>query len=194
MPTSFRAPFHLAASPSFYLVHHSGFLASLFNICNHSLQDCAARDVLPKSETMAETTPLLPRANRPPHDLPIFLRVCHSPWRSISQKVLLAVRAIVAAFLSIVLTLDIPYEINYTHTGKQSAFEASNVSLVIQIFYYWITMVGVSPLRCINLLISLTVLDTATHSGTLWSIASRGTSQGEISSPDASRSLDPNVN
>ena len=146
------------------------------------------------AETMAETTPLLPRANRPPRDLPIFLGVCHSPWLSISQKALLAVRAIVAAFLSIVLTLDILYEINDNHTGKQSAFKVSNVSLAIQILYYWITMVGVSPLRCINLLTSPTVLDTAAHSGTSWSIVSRGTSQGDTYSPDTNRSLGPNVN
>lgn len=192
--TSFRAPFHLAAPPSFYAVRHSGFLGSLFDIRSHGLQDCPAREVLPRSETMAETTPLLPRANRPPHDLSIFLPVCHSPWPFLSQYALLAVRAFVASFLSIVFSLDIVYGINYTQRGNQLAFEASNVSLVIQIFYYWTTTVGVSPLRRINPLISSAVLDTATYLGTLWSITFQGTSQGEISSPDTSGSFGSNVN
>lgn len=89
---------------------------------------------------MAETTPLLPRAKRPPHNVPIFLCVCHSSWPFLSQKELLAVRAIIASFLSIIFALEILYGINHTQRGKQFAFEASNVSLVIQISYYWTTM------------------------------------------------------
>ena len=173
MPASIRAPSHLIASPSFYLVHHSGFLASLLDTCSHSLRDCTSRRVLPRSETMAETTPLLPKASRPCHDLPIFLLVCHSPWLFLSQKTLLAVRAIIASFLSIVLALDMIYRIRYTRRGKQLAFEPSIVSLVIQILYYWTTSVGVSPLRCINPLISPTVLDIAAHIRALCSITSR---------------------
>ena len=122
---------------------------------------------------MTETTPLLPQASGPCHDSPIFLRVCHSPWLFLSQKTLLAFRVIVASFLSIVLALGVLHGIKYTQRGEQLAFEASIVSLLIQILYYWTTSVGVSPLRCINPLISRTVLDPATHIGALWSIASR---------------------
>ena len=101
-------PYHLAASPSFYLVHRFAFLTSLSDIRSHSLQDCPARDVLPRSETMAETTPLLPRANRPPHGPPITLRIClpHGfllaksyPWQSLHHACI------------IVLTLDIPMKL-----------------------------------------------------------------------------------
>ena len=159
----------------------------------HKQLNCTAMVLLPRSHTIAETTPLLPRANKPPCDLPIFLRVCHSPWPFISQRTLLAVRAVIASFLTIVFILDILYRINYTQRGQQFAFEASNVSLLIQILYYWITMVGVSPLRCISPLICVIVLDSATHLSTVWSIASRRTSKGQDTSPDTSRPLSPNV-
>ena len=148
---------------------------------------------LPKSQTRAETTPLLPRAHAPPYPLPIFLRVCHSPWPFIGQRTLLAVRAVIASFLTIVFTLDMRYRISYTQRGQQFAFEASNVSLLIQILYYWITMVGVSPLRRISPLICVLVLDPATQFSTFWSIASRRTSKGKSTSPDTSRPLRPNV-
>lgn len=89
---------------------------------------------------MAETTPLLlPRAYSVSHHIPSFLRVCHSPWPFLGQQALLALRATFAVFLSIVFILDIPYGINHSRRGKQLAFEASNVSLIIQICYYWTT-------------------------------------------------------
>lgn len=116
---------------------------------------------------MPETTPLIPRADRPPHDLSIFFHVCHSPWSSHVQKVLVAVRASIAAYLSVTFALDMFHEINYTQRGKQFAFEACNISLAIQTVYYWITTVGTSPQFCINLLIFLTVLGNATSLGTL---------------------------
>ena len=148
---------------------------------------------LPKSQTIAETTPLLPLAHLPPCNLPIFLRVCHSPWPWIGQRTLLAVRAVIACFLTIVFPLDILYKVNYTQRGQQFAFEASSISLLIQILYYWITTVGVSPLRCITSLICVVVLDPATRYSTFWSIASRGTSKGQSTSPDTSWPLSPNV-
>ena len=175
-------------------MHPAFVLASLFDIRSHSLRDCTAQESLTTLEAMAETTPLLPRPNRSPHDLQIFLRVCHSPWLFINQGALLAIRAIIAAFLTVAFTLDIFYGINDTRRGKQLAFEASNISLVIQIFYYWITTVGVSPLRWINPLISATVLDLARYRSTLWSIASRRKNQGQIPNPRTSRSLGPHIN
>lgn len=126
---------------------------------------------------MAETTPLLPGADRPPYDLSIFLRVCHSSWSRLVQKVLVAVRASIAAYLSVAFALAMFHEINCTQRGKQFAFEASNISLAIQTVYYWITTVSTSPQLCINLLIFLTVLGTATFVGTLRSIACEGTGQ-----------------
>ena len=149
--------------------------------------------LLPRSQTIAETTPLLPQAHAPPYPLPVFLRVCHSPWPCISQRALLAVRAVIASFLTIIFTLDMLYRINYTQRGQQFAFEASNIGLLIQTLYYWITTVGVSPLRCISPLICVIVLDPATHLSTFWSIASRRTSKGQNTSPDTSRPLSPNV-
>lgn len=193
MPTSLRAPFRLAASPSFYLVHHYGFLASLYRIHSHDLEDCPSRRFLTRSETMAETTPLLPR-NTLSHDVPIFLCVCHSPWPFLTQKTLVAVRAIISAYLSVVFALDMFYVFTFAQRGKQFAFEASSISLTIQIVYYWMTTVGVCVSSyCINPLTSLTVLGTATPFGTLRQIASRGTDKGKISSPDTGRSFDTKV-
>ena len=193
MPASFQAPTRLIASPSLYLVYRSRNLASVFDIRSHSLQNCTARAVLPRYQTMAETTPLLPRTKWPSRDLPIFLRVCHSPWPFISQRSLLTVRAVIASFLTIVFTLDLLYRVNYTQRGQQFAFEPSTISLAMQMLYYWITTVGVLSLLCINPLISLTVLDHATYLSTIWSIASRRTSQGQIPSPNTSWSLGTNV-
>ena len=148
---------------------------------------------LPRSQAIAETTPLLPRAHAPPYHLPTFLRVCRSPWPFISQRALLAVRAVIASFLTIVFTLDLLYRINHTQREQHFAFEASNISLVIQILYYWITMVGVTPLRCISSLINVIVLDPATHLSTFWSIVPRRTNQEQNTSPDTSRPLSPHV-
>ena len=149
--------------------------------------------LLPRPQTIAETTPLLPRAHEPPYHLPIFLRVCRSPWPFISQRALLAVRAVIASFLTIIFTLDILYRINYTQRGQQFAFEASNIGLLIQTLYYWITTVGLSPLRCISPLICVIVLDPATYFSTFRSIAPRRTSQRQNTSPGTSRPLSPNV-
>ena len=146
--------FPLRPSPSLYLV--------LAYSRSHSLQDCTGK-MLPRSKMMTETDPLLPQADRPAYGIPIFLQVCHSSWPMISQKGLLTVRATVASFLSILFALNIFYAIENTQRRRQFAFEASNVSLLLQILYYWITAVGVSPLCSVNLLISTTVLDLATH-------------------------------
>lgn len=143
MPVPFPAPtFYLNSSRSFYVVHHSGFLDSFLNTPEHSLHDCGFVTFTHRSATMAETTPLLPHANRPPHDHPIFLRVCHSPWRFITQKGLFAVRLTLAVYLTMALALSIYYECKFAdRTAKLFPFYASTVSLVIQMYYYWITTV-----------------------------------------------------
>ncbi|KAL9127767.1 MAG: hypothetical protein Q9217_003425 [Psora testacea] len=89
---------------------------------------------------MAETAPLLPQANRPPHDHPIFLRVCHSAWPFLGQAKLLTTRSMIAAYLTVVLALSLYWEVKYA-TGKQWVFEASNISLMVQVIYYWITAI-----------------------------------------------------
>lgn len=91
---------------------------------------------------MVETTPLLPQANNPPHDHPIFLRVCHAPWPFIGQKTLIAVRGLLAVYMTAVLALDFVFEIVYAKRGRLLVFFISNVSYTIQITYYWITFVS----------------------------------------------------
>ncbi len=97
-----------------------------------------------KSAVATEVAPLLPRPDRPPHDHPIFLRVCHSPWRFISQKTLLCIRSAIAVYLTAVFALSLFYEIAFAKRGKLFAFSAGNVSFAIQIAYYWISAVGSS--------------------------------------------------
>lgn len=92
---------------------------------------------------MAETTPLLSHASRPPHDHPIFLRVCHSPWRSLRQRGLLLVRTMIAVYLTTALALGVYYECKLAHrNARLYPFYASTVSLFIQLIYYWITAVS----------------------------------------------------
>ena len=56
---------------------------------------------------------------------------------------LLAVRATIAVYLFMAFSLDMLHGIMYTQRGKQFVFEASNVSLMIQVVYYWITTVRI---------------------------------------------------
>lgn len=143
MPVPFPAPtFYLNPSRSFYVVHHSGFLDFLLNTSDHSLHDCGIDRFTHRSATMAETAPLLPRTGRPPHDHPIFLRVCHSPWRFLGQKGLLFIRLMIALYLTTALALSVYYECKSARrSAKLYPFYASTVSLLIQLVYYWITTV-----------------------------------------------------
>ncbi|KAM0800432.1 hypothetical protein BDR22DRAFT_247878 [Usnea florida] len=88
---------------------------------------------------MGETTPLLLRTNGSSYHLSTPLRAYHPPALLLRQRMLLAVRATIAVYLSITFSLDMLHRILYTHRGKQFVFEASNVSLMIQIVYYWFT-------------------------------------------------------
>jgi len=143
MPVSFPPPtFFLNSSRSFYVVHHSSFLGFFLNTPEHSLHSCAFDRFTHRSATMAETTPLLSHASRPPHDHSIFLRVCHSPWAFLTQKGLLFVRMILAVYLTTALALSIYYECKYAQrSASLYPYYASTVSLVIQMVYYWITTV-----------------------------------------------------
>lgn len=90
---------------------------------------------------MSESTPLLPQISRPPRDYSVFYRVCHSPWPFIPPKALLAARMSLAVFVSVVLILDLVYDITYAGTGKVYVFRLSHIGLFIQLLYFFLTSV-----------------------------------------------------
>ena len=147
MPSLFHKHFHLAKTRSFYIVHHNGFLDSLLNSEEHGLKDCKLDRLLPRSETMAEREPLLPRQNRPTHQHSIFQLVCHSPWYFIGQRSLLFARSFLALYLSALLGLAVYYECTSGHGrhAKFFPFYSSTISFAIQVIYYWITAVCYRP-------------------------------------------------
>lgn len=132
LPTVFRVSYS-AVSPSIHPYYTSFWYSSYF------LGICSTREALPSLETMGETTPLLLRTNGPSYDLTTPLRACYSPAALLRQRMLLAVRATIAVYLFIAFSLDMLHGITYTQRGKQFVFEASNVSLIIQVVYYWVT-------------------------------------------------------
>lgn len=143
MPSFFHKHFHLAKSRSFYVVHHYGVLDSLLNSEEHSLEYCKLDRLLPRSDTMAEREPLLPRQNRPAHQHSIFQLVCHSPWYYLGQRSLLFARSFLALYLTTVLGLAVYYECTPGHRrdAKFFLFYGSTISFTIQVIYYWITAV-----------------------------------------------------
>jgi len=142
MPGPFGSPYHLPPSPSFYIVHHTPYIRSFLDAPSHTLDSCTTALRVHRTPSMAETTPLLPQANNPPHDHPIFLRVCHSPWLFLGQKSLIGVRGFLAIYMTTVLALDLVFEIVYAKRGRLLLFFISDLSYVIQIIYYWITFVS----------------------------------------------------
>lgn len=94
---------------------------------------------------MADTEALLPKANTPPKDHPIFLRVCHSPWLFLGQKSLMIARGLLAIYMTIVLALDLNFEIVHAGRGRLFPFFIGNVCYVVQVIYYWITFVRPLP-------------------------------------------------
>ena len=100
---------------------------------------------MPPYSTMAERILLLPTSNRPPHNHPIFFQVCHSPWRFLPAKALLPIRMFIALYMTAVLAFQLYLEIGPKKIGKFSAFEIYNISLLIQIIYYWTTSVSSTP-------------------------------------------------
>ena len=91
---------------------------------------------------MPESTPLLPRSNRPPHEHPIFLRVCHSPWYFLGQRALLLLRGLIATYMTAVLAVAIDYERREATHGQRFVYKAGPISFVVQIIYYWISTVS----------------------------------------------------
>ena len=128
---------------------------------------------MPPFSAMAERTPLLPTSNRPPHSHPIFFQVCHSPWRFLPAKALLPIRMFIALYMTTILAFQLYLEIGPQRIGKFFAFEINNISLLLQVIYYWITSVSLTPSWSAHdsLLTSfLEVLDTATHLEAEWSV------------------------
>lgn len=131
---------------SFYVVHHSGFLGPFLDADEHPLEDCDLTSHFPRTETMAETAPLLRQIHHVPHDSPIFLCVCHSPWPFLRQKGLLIVRGTLAVYLTVVLVLCVVKDCKGSY-ARFPAFDARNVSFAIQAIYYWITAVRLEVWR-----------------------------------------------
>jgi hypothetical protein len=95
---------------------------------------------------MTEDAPLLLQPNRP-HEHPIFLRVCHSPWKYIDQSILLLFRGLIAAYLTAVFGIVIDYEFNHTNHGVFFFFDIGNIIFAAQIAYYWVSFVSVLHLH-----------------------------------------------
>jgi len=93
---------------------------------------------------MAETALLLPPTNYAPYDHPIFIRVCHSPWPVLRQKLLLLVRCMLAVYLTVVLVLSVVNDCKHLD-ARFFAFDARNIGFAVQAIYYWITAVCLPP-------------------------------------------------
>ena len=91
-----------------------------------------------------DSTPLLPRNNKPIHDHPIFFRVCHSPWSFLGQKSLLLCRTFLAVYTALIVILYIHYAASHSHNGRLFIFFAGPISYIIQTVYYLITAVCLS--------------------------------------------------
>ena len=153
--------------PAFIPANFSNCLSyTSFWYSSHSLNVHRTREALPSLTTMGETTPLLLGTNGYSYHLSTPLRAYHSPALLLRQRMLLAARATIAVYLSITFSLDMLHRILYTHRGKQFVFEASNVSLMIQIVYYWVTTVRILHSPYTNPLSFPTVMRTSELLGT----------------------------
>jgi hypothetical protein len=94
---------------------------------------------------MSPTTPLLGRPQQEDH--PIFLRVCHSPWYSINQQSLTAVRGVIAAYFLFVLGAIVVYEAKFAEHGWMALFYLSNISWLIQTLYALLAFVSTSEVN-----------------------------------------------
>ena len=126
---------------SLYVVHHSSFLDSILDASEHSLDDCDFERQLLRSETIAESAPLLSPGNGLSHDLPIHLLVCHSPWPCIGQTRLFAVRSVLAVYLVVVLFLSLVNGYCCTTNFSDLFFDARYLVLLMQLSLYLITSV-----------------------------------------------------
>ena len=89
---------------------------------------------------MSSSTALLPKPAKK-DDHPIFLRACHSPWISITQKILVGIRGFIASYMAIVFVMLIYYEYKSSDRGWLIPFELSNISYLLQVMYALTTFV-----------------------------------------------------
>ncbi|QSZ29021.1 hypothetical protein DSL72_003531 [Monilinia vaccinii-corymbosi] len=88
---------------------------------------------------MSSSTALLPSGSNRKNDHPIFLRACHSPWLSITQKLLVFLRAVLAAYLVISFLVILDYELEVKKIGWFAAFKLSNIVFGLQALYACVT-------------------------------------------------------
>ncbi|KAG9232222.1 hypothetical protein BJ875DRAFT_515129 [Amylocarpus encephaloides] len=89
---------------------------------------------------MSSSTALLSLLPKDPKKLdhPIFLRICYSPWATIDQETLLALRLITSAYLTFSFVLHMSYEMNHNKHGWLTVYEFANISYFLQAMYSWI--------------------------------------------------------
>ena len=83
---------------------------------------------------------------RSPYDLPsdqhLFLRVCHSQWRGINQRVLMLIRSLILAYMISVWVSALVQQIQSDKHAGTFPFRAGIVSYSLQLAYYAMTTVG----------------------------------------------------
>ncbi|KAM0178587.1 hypothetical protein ACHAPF_003612 [Botrytis cinerea] len=86
---------------------------------------------------MSSSTALLPsEALIQPQ--PIFLRACHSPWLSVSQKSLVRFRGALAAYFLISSLVILHYELEISKNGWLVVYNLSNIVYGLQTLYAWV--------------------------------------------------------
>ncbi|RAL65017.1 hypothetical protein DID88_001125 [Monilinia fructigena] len=88
---------------------------------------------------MSSSTALLPGGSNRKNDHPIFLRACHSPWLSVSQKSLVFLRGSLATYLLASSLLILHYELEVQKNGWLVVYDLSNIVFGLQTLYAWIT-------------------------------------------------------
>lgn len=83
---------------------------------------------------MSSSTALLPKPRKDDH--PIFLRVCHSPWISINQQLLVLIRGVIAVYMIVTFFMLLYFEKKRTDHGWLIPFELQIVSYLIQVIYF----------------------------------------------------------
>ncbi|ESZ92538.1 hypothetical protein SBOR_7064 [Sclerotinia borealis F-4128] len=90
---------------------------------------------------MSSSTALLPGGSNKKNDHPIFLRACHSPWLGVSQKSLVFLRGIIAAYLLVSSYVILHYELEINKHGWLVVFNLSNIVYGLQTLYAWIAFI-----------------------------------------------------
>jgi hypothetical protein len=93
---------------------------------------------------MSSSTALLPKNRK--DEFPIFLRVCHSPWVSISQSALVAIRCFIASYMTAVFVVLVYHKERHAVNPWTVPFEFSVIIYLLQLIYTWITFVSLSSI------------------------------------------------